>query len=369
MRITIVPAACLLWATSLLSAGEQALPGMTRAASEDIIVQTCREQAYTLKTAKMLETLRREFCQRFKAPPASGRFETILFKDKADYRAYCTGRKITDFPDRGAYFPAQKSVFLYFEGTTEPVLQHDLIHEVIHHFNWMVHGNTPTWFDEGVAMYFQESDYNRTPVVLGVVDPQVSGNVKGALEQKRLLGVEALLKLDYKAFHVSNVERERLHYDESWALVHFFVHAAEKLKPADAAGRARVAAYLPKFLTFMAEMRKARTKPEVSWQKTMSDLPTSALEKDFQEYVRLLPGEPINPNLLVDKWPNGKKKFEGELKDNKVNGKVTYWFENGQMQSTGTMRDGKWHGTVTFWTEDGKLTGTFEYRDGQQVKP
>ncbi|MFH0940114.1 MAG: DUF1570 domain-containing protein [Planctomycetota bacterium] len=366
-RVKTFTVICLLWVGALALAGEQ-LAGMTRVASEDIIVQTCRDQAYTLKITKMLATLQREFCQRFQATTISGRFENIIFKDKSDYHSYCVSRKIANFPDRGAYFSAQKAVLLYFEGQPEEVLQRNLIHEVTHHFTRIVYGVMPTWFEEGVAMYFQESDYNRSPVILGVVDQQISGNVKGALEQKRLLSVDALLKLEYKAYHVSDIGRERLHYDQSWALVHFFVHASEKLKPADATGRARVAAYRPKFLNFMAEARKTRTKPEVSWKKTMGDLPMESLEKDFQEYVHLLPGELIDPNLLVNKWPNGKKKFEGELKDNRVNGKVTYWYENGQMQSTGTMRDGQWHGIITFWTKNGKLMETLEYYNGQQVE-
>jgi hypothetical protein len=105
-------------ASTASHATERPLPGMTRAASEDIAVQTCRDQAYTLRIAKILDTVRREFSRRFEAPVSSTRFETILFKDSADYRAYLAGRKITEFPDRGAYFPAQKAIFLHFEGTT-----------------------------------------------------------------------------------------------------------------------------------------------------------------------------------------------------------------------------------------------------------
>lgn len=346
---------------------ETALPGMTRVASPEIVVQTCRDQAYTMRTAGNLETLRREFSRRFAVPLAAGGLEAIIFKDKAAYLAYLDDRKITTYPDRGAYFPEQKAVLLYAEGSSEVVLQRNLIHEVVHHFDQVVYGDTPTWLDEGMAMYFQETDYSKTPLVLGVIDPRVAQDVKSALAQQRLLPVNELTGMSYASYHTRNEILERLHYDQSWALLHFFVHGAEQLKPADAASRARIAAYFPTFLQFLAQLRKTRTQPERAWQATVGRLPPETLDKDFQDYVRLLPDAAMEPNV-EERWPNGRKKFEGEVKDGQFNGNVSYWYENGQMQCTGTMRNGQWNGQVSYWSEDGKPMPTRTYRDGKEVK-
>lgn len=181
----------------------------------------------------MLDVLRREFLQRFQASASAGNFEAVIFRTKNDFQSYVSSKKIGVIPDRGAYFPTLRAVLVPLGDSDEAEVLKTLIHEVIHHFNSMVHGITLPWFDEGVAMYFQESDFRKIPVVLGVFDPAIVNHLKSSLEKYKLVSLATLVNMEYAAFHIKDIEQERLHYDESWAVIHFLIHASERIKPAD----------------------------------------------------------------------------------------------------------------------------------------
>jgi antitoxin component YwqK of YwqJK toxin-antitoxin module len=68
------------------------------------------------------------------------------------------------------------------------------------------------------------------------------------------------------------------------------------------------------------------------------------------------------PNGIVYQLIGGSKYILGEVKDGKVSGLGTKWYENGQKESEETFKDGKRDGLGTWWYENGqkKSEGKFE---------
>ena len=68
------------------------------------------------------------------------------------------------------------------------------------------------------------------------------------------------------------------------------------------------------------------------------------------------------PNGIVYQLIGGSKYILGEVKDGKVSGLWTKWYENGQKESEETFKDGKRDGLGTWWYENGqkKSEGKFE---------
>jgi antitoxin component YwqK of YwqJK toxin-antitoxin module len=122
---------------------------------------------------------------------------------------------------------------------------------------------------------------------------------------------------------------------------------------------------------------------------------TVCVETDAQERNGLvyLPNqqEPFSGNNLC-KYENGQKKFEGNIKDGKLDGKITAWYENGQKKAETNLIDGKiidgkdikWYkngqkkyeknykkgkkdGKWTEWDENGQIEEEANYKDGKCI--
>ncbi len=62
-----------------------------------------------------------------------------------------------------------------------------------------------------------------------------------------------------------------------------------------------------------------------------------------------------------------RKRLEGNYKDGKVDGKLTWWDENGQIEGEGNYKDGKEDGKFTSWDENGQINAELNYKDGKRV--
>ena len=68
--------------------------------------------------------------------------------------------------------------------------------------------------------------------------------------------------------------------------------------------------------------------------------------------------------VKIEKWPNGKKKSESQIKGGKANGKVSEWYENGNKKSECDYKDGEKHGKLITWYENGMKKDECEFKDG-----
>ena len=69
--------------------------------------------------------------------------------------------------------------------------------------------------------------------------------------------------------------------------------------------------------------------------------------------------------LITSWYENGQKNFRGTYKDGKPDGLVTKWYENGQKEEEGTWKDGKEDGLFTEWYENGQKSFEGTYKDGK----
>ena len=67
-------------------------------------------------------------------------------------------------------------------------------------------------------------------------------------------------------------------------------------------------------------------------------------------------------------WENGTKVYEGEYKDGKREGKWTRWWENGNKMYETEYKDGKEEGKCIRWYENGTTRRETEYKDGKAIK-
>src|SRR5579863_332305 len=66
-------------------------------------------------------------------------------------------------------------------------------------------------------------------------------------------------------------------------------------------------------------------------------------------------------------YPNGKARFEFELRDGIPNGRGRAWYENGKLASDGTYRDGARHGRFWLYHEDGTFLAQAVYANNAEV--
>src|SRR5262245_5233426 len=66
-------------------------------------------------------------------------------------------------------------------------------------------------------------------------------------------------------------------------------------------------------------------------------------------------------------YPNGKARFEFELRDGLPNGRGRGWHANGKLASDGTYRDGARHGRFWLYNDDGTFAAQAIYLDNAEV--
>lgn len=66
-------------------------------------------------------------------------------------------------------------------------------------------------------------------------------------------------------------------------------------------------------------------------------------------------------------YSNHKKRYEGEYKNGKRNGKWMYWYENGSIWSEGYFKNDLSDGKRIVWRGNGKKYYEGTYKDGKQV--
>lgn len=66
-------------------------------------------------------------------------------------------------------------------------------------------------------------------------------------------------------------------------------------------------------------------------------------------------------------YPNKQMQMEGTYKDDKREGKWTYWYENGNLWSEGFFQRGKSNGKRTTYFENGKIRYEGDYKEDMRV--
>jgi hypothetical protein len=80
-------------------------------------------------------------------------------------------------------------------------------------------------------------------------------------------------------------------------------------------------------------------------------------------------GGAVTPRSSLERvaYPNGKARFEFELRDGFPNGRGRAWHPNGKPASDGTYQDGARHGRFWFYNDDGSFAAQALYVDNEEV--
>ena len=65
--------------------------------------------------------------------------------------------------------------------------------------------------------------------------------------------------------------------------------------------------------------------------------------------------------IVYNTYPNGQREYEGEYKDGRPNGLLTYWHENGNKMREGKLKDGIPVGKWNTYKIDGSIQETIDH--------
>ncbi|MHC4251346.1 MAG: DUF1570 domain-containing protein [Planctomycetota bacterium] len=129
------------------------------------------------------------------------------------------------------YFSSQRREILLFLHT-EHRLRQWLYHEGMHQFLNFYVPSPPTWFDEGLAQYFQSArpapgmrPQGATNYIVGIKPRDTSAYLKRMCKNGNLVPLTRLLRMSYTEFHGGN---ELLHYSQAWAFTHLLLESGNK---------------------------------------------------------------------------------------------------------------------------------------------
>ena len=143
----------------------------------------------------------------------------------------------------------------------------NLVHEISHQITDYILYDPPVWLNEGLAMYAginSKGDY-----VEGLIRQDHLNECLNALNDKSLVKVADLIRMDYDKYHKS--DRESLHYSVSWAFVHMLLNS-------------RHSSVKGKFIPYLTDLRKG-IDPVTAFNKHY-DIET--IEKGFPNYIEWL---------------------------------------------------------------------------------
>ena len=191
--------------------------------------------------------------------------KVYLCKDKEELEQSFHGA--VPNPGRGGWSPHEGIIAIVMTYPEEYKNLDGLAHEISHQCMGYIVYTPPVWLDEGLAMYagVGRDGKCKAPIVRKL---EIKECVD-AVNDGALVPIEKLIRLDYAGFHFT--KRERLHYVESWALVHFLVHSEEpKIKG--------------KFSEYLKELRKGRNSVKAFGE--IYDL--EFLSREWLKYIKTL---------------------------------------------------------------------------------
>jgi tetratricopeptide (TPR) repeat protein len=141
----------------------------------------------------------------------------IVFKDDASYAPFKVSENNAGFfqPGRDVNY-----ITLSYETRGEQDQVNITFHEYTHLLVNNSLGNTPAWFNEGLAeLYSTLSIKADNRVTIGL---PIRRHV-ATLRDYPLLPLRVLLNLDYKSAYYNEVNKQSIFYAESWALLHYLM--------------------------------------------------------------------------------------------------------------------------------------------------
>ncbi len=147
-------------------------------------------------------------------------------------------------------------------------VQHEGFHQFAHA---LISSDLPVWLNEGLAEYFGEAIFTGDGFVSGVVNPNRLRIVQALIRSNNIVPMDTMLQLTLPQWNQivqADPAVAAINYNQSWAMVHFMVHADD--------GKYRKA-----FASYIMAMSRGATHA-VAWKNNFGT--TEGLEKAWREY-------------------------------------------------------------------------------------
>ena len=196
----------------------------------------------------------------------------IVFKNDKSYDPYRPqgGDGKADRGIAGYFMPGQdiNYVTISTEGDSDQTYRtifHEYMHSVVD--NNLGRGKVPSWFNEGLAEYYEtfkmESDQK---ALLGGIQ---QGHLQ-FLSQQKMMPLDSLFNADYRAMHKTGGKTRQVYYAQAWALLHYLMQGNKNRTP-----------QMNHFLGLLMTGKDARLAFQTAFQ---TDYAT--LEKELDDYVK-----------------------------------------------------------------------------------
>jgi|GEM_PF-3736492 len=195
------------------------------------VVTTNGNQRLADLCARELERIYRGYANafKFKGDEQKRKFNVRVFATKEGFMQYSaqTTGKALGFA-LGYYASSYKELVLW-HNPNEDQLVNTLYHEGFHQFLDYFISNAPTWFNEGLAQYFETAEWKGRQAVLGKPDRNKLGYLQRTLQMNRSVPLKNLLRLSHQQFMdqrpgaLAGSTMANVHYVESWSFIHFLI--------------------------------------------------------------------------------------------------------------------------------------------------
>jgi hypothetical protein len=218
----------------------------------------------------------------FEAEQQASPMHVYLFRRQQDYLRF-TGERWRN--SGGVYMSGRNLLAAFLEGQGRDALRRTLQHEAFHQFaHRVISPNMPVWLNEGMAQLFEEGIWTGDGFLLGQVPPRRVRQLQADIKKKRLIRFDRLLALtpdEWSARLADDQGSGATQYNQSWAMVHFLVHAR------DAAGKEKYRGRLVRMLELLHAGKDARQAFETAYSTN-----TKGFQDRFVEYATALQGTP-----------------------------------------------------------------------------
>jgi hypothetical protein len=164
----------------------------------------------------------------FDRPDDSAPFEVYLVHTQEKY-LHLAG--LTLAGTGGSFNPRRHLLAAFLDGQGRDALRRTLQHEAFHQFASQAIGKTiPIWLNEGLAQIFEEGVWTGDGFQLGEVPPRRLRQLHRDIDEGALIDFSRLLGMapgDWAA-NWRNPVTAATQYNQSWAMTHFLIYAADE---------------------------------------------------------------------------------------------------------------------------------------------
>lgn len=220
--------AVLLLAPLLLVAGRFAAAKTFKVRTDHYDVTTDVSKEFTELLGEHMEGIHREYVRRLRGvgKKMDVRFRVVVHKTRESYDESMPEKLVGS---SGAFVSKQKLLTAYLGDRTWEDVFRTLYHEGFHQFAYgSITPKIPVWVNEGLAEYFYEATWDGKGFRTGQVPPRRLAVLRRALGAETYFPLEELLTMTNDQWLLNmRTDREKtaIEYCQSWALVHFLIHA------------------------------------------------------------------------------------------------------------------------------------------------